>query len=198
MERVVPRKAPSAGASRVPFGLDEHPEIADLIRRAAARPDCRFFDPGRINLRNAGDPPPMRELADAVAVNTRLRLQRGDLASAWDDIVVLFRMARHLDRGRGDDLSLHSLAIEKQALDLAMEWAGASGQTPDRLRAAIVADLALPRMTPAEEVVRGEGAPRRADDPAARRRSQGYGSWKGAAGTRRNIPSRSGPCSGST
>ena len=25
MERVVPRKAPSAGASRVPFGLDEHP-----------------------------------------------------------------------------------------------------------------------------------------------------------------------------
>ena len=49
----------------------------------------------------------------------------------------------------------------------------APGQTPDRLRAAIAAYLALPRMTPADEVVRGEGAPRRADDPAPRRRSQG-------------------------
>ena len=38
-----------------------------------------------------------------------------------------------------------------------MEWAGAPGQTPDRLRAAIGPISPCPRMTPADEVVRGEG-----------------------------------------
>jgi hypothetical protein len=84
-------------------------------------------------------------------------LKRGDLAATWDDIVLLFRMARHLSQGAVVDLMRQALDIEKQALDLAMEWAGAPGQTPDRLRAAILAYLALPRMTPVEESVRGEG-----------------------------------------
>jgi hypothetical protein len=137
--------------------LDAHPEIFDSIGRAAARPDCRFFEPDRLDLRKRGFLPPMRELADAVDRRARHRLERGDLASAWDDIVLLLRMARHLSQGAVKDLMDQALAIEKQALDLTMEWAGNPGQTPDRLRAAILADLALPPMTPTEESVRGEG-----------------------------------------
>ena len=95
--------SPSARSIPRTIDLDEHPEIFDLIRRAAARPDCRFFEPDRLNLLNGGDLPPMRELADAVIVDARDRLNRGDLAAAWDDIVVLFRMARHLSAGRDDD-----------------------------------------------------------------------------------------------
>ena len=99
----------------------------------------------------------MRELADAVAAHARGRLQRGDLAAAWDDIVVLFRMARHVSQGATMIQELTALAIEQEALDLAREWATAPGQTPDRLRAAIAAYRGLPRDDPAAEVVRGEG-----------------------------------------
>ncbi len=99
----------------------------------------------------------MRELADAVDRRAHHRLERGDLATAWDDIMILLRMARHLGDGAVMDLMRQALVIEKQALDLAMEWAGNPGQAPDRLRAAILAYLALPRMTPVEESVRGEG-----------------------------------------
>jgi hypothetical protein len=161
LERMTPQLVPDEGGpSDVLFkryDLDAHPEIFDPIRRAAARPDCRFFEPDRLDLRNRVNLPPMRGLADAVGTHARGRLRRGDLGASWDDIVLLFRMARHLGQGAVMDLMLQALAIEKQALDLAMEWAGAPGQTPDRLRAAILAYLALPPMTPAEESVRGEG-----------------------------------------
>ncbi len=87
----------------------------------------------------------------------RDRIHRGDLAGAWDDIVVLLRMARHVSEGATMFQDLLALAIEQETLDLARDWATAPGQTPDRLRAAIAAYRDLPRLTPAAEVVRGEG-----------------------------------------
>ncbi len=120
-------------------------------------PECRFVSPGRLTLRDRYDIPPMRELADAVAQHARVRIDRGDLAAAWDDVVLLIRMAHQVGQGALSWPGLTSLAIERTALDLAIDWANARGQTPDRLRGALTAYLALPRMIPAAEVIRAEG-----------------------------------------
>ena len=73
----------------MPLDLDEHPEALDLIRRAAARPECRFPDPGRITLLNAAATcRRCATLADAVRQSCPQPPARGDLAAAWDDIVV--------------------------------------------------------------------------------------------------------------
>ena len=98
----------------------------------------------------------MRELANLMIVDARERMSHQDLPGAWDDIVVLLRMARHVSEGATMTHGRLALAIEKDALDLAIVWATAPGQTPDRLRAAIAAYRDLPRLTPAAEVVRAE------------------------------------------
>jgi hypothetical protein len=142
---------------RVARAPDMFPRSFDLIRRAAMRPDCRWFGPERITLARGLDLPPLRLLGDLVAARARGRLGRGDLVGAWDDITTIFRMARHLGRSAMLGPGLHALAIERQALGLAGQWAEAPGQSPDRLRAAIAAYRDLPPMPPAPDVMRGEG-----------------------------------------
>jgi hypothetical protein len=137
--------------------LDRHPEVLDLIRRAASRPECQFFQPDRITLRTRLNLPAMRGLGDAVTVHALRAIDRGDLAGAWDDTMLLFRMARQARQGAALTQALQSLAIERQALGLARRWANAPGQAPDRLRAALSAYRGLPAMAPAAEVVRAEG-----------------------------------------
>ena len=80
----------------------------------------------------------------------------GNLAGAWNDVVVLLRMARHLSEGATMTQGLQALAIEKEALEFAIGWATAPGQTPERLHAAIAAYRDLPRVTPTADIVRGE------------------------------------------
>ncbi len=132
-------------------------EVLDLIRHAAARPECRFQEPDRLTLLNQRGLPRMDAIAWMVSTDISKQIAKGDLAAAWDDIVILFRMARHVSQGATMIQGLTALAIEKQALDAAMEWAGAPGQTPERLRAALASYLALPRLTPAADVFRAEG-----------------------------------------
>jgi hypothetical protein len=132
-------------------------EVLALIRQAAARPDCRFVQTERLTLAQGVDMPPMRELVGLVIIDAQDRIGQKDLPGAWDDIVVLIRMARHVSEGatmiQGTALAL---AIEKEALDLAINWATAPGQTPDRLRAAIAAYRDLPRLIPPAEITRAE------------------------------------------
>jgi hypothetical protein len=138
--------------------LGRHREIFDLIRRATARPECRFFPPGGMTLRDELDLlPPLWRLSDALAAHALRALRRGDLDAAWDDILIMFRMARHESRGAMMRPALQAIQIDEKGLAVARDWADAPGQTPDRLRAAIAACLALPRPTPPEEVIRAEG-----------------------------------------
>jgi hypothetical protein len=141
----------------IPPDLKEHPEAFDLIRRAAMRPECQFADPGRMTLLTRLDLAPMRDLADAVLAHARARLHAGDLAAAWDDLMIAFRMARHVDQGATMIQALTSMAIERSTLELAREWSNAPGQAPDRLRAAMAAYRGLPAVTPPAEVIRAEG-----------------------------------------
>ena len=98
----------------------------------------------------------MMELASLVIAEARNRIGQKDLAGAWDDIVVLLRMARHVSEGATMKEDITALAIEKGALDFAIDWATAPGQTPERLRAAIAAYRDLPRLIPPAEVARAE------------------------------------------
>jgi ABC-2 family transporter len=131
-------------------------EGLDLIRQATARPYCRFYQLERLTLLSQLDLPPMLGLARLVIDQARERMSHDDLAGAWDDIVVLLRMARHVSEGATMYEGPQALSIEMETLDLARDWTTAPGQTPERLRAAIAAYRDLPRLTPAAEVVRGD------------------------------------------
>ncbi len=147
-------------AAATPESLDQHRDALELIRRAAARPDCWFTDPERITTSSRLDltlMEPARRLGRRrPSASARDRQQRGDLAGAWNDIVVLIRMAHHLGEGAAIRQTVKAIAIEKRALDLAMEWAIAPGQTPERLRAALATYRDLPRVSVPSEVVRAE------------------------------------------
>jgi hypothetical protein len=143
-------------APEKPEFLNRNRESLEILRRAAAQPNCRFTRPERLTIATPLSLPPMVKLAGLIGAAARDRQRRGDLAGAWDDIVVIFRMARHLDEGAAIDQALQALAIERLALDRAIAWTIAPGQTPDRLRAALAAYREPLGMPPAAEVVRAE------------------------------------------
>jgi len=124
-------------------GLVLNDEALVVVRSAVARPD-----PLGKALRD--------DLARVLIRDARNHLERGDLPGAWSDLINVFRMVRHQTDGAGIGPAANSLRIESEALDLAMEWAVASRQTPEQLRSALAAIRDLPKMTPADEVLRAE------------------------------------------
>jgi ABC-type transport system involved in multi-copper enzyme maturation permease subunit len=124
-------------------GLDLNDEALGLVRRAVAQPDPF----GKV-LRD--------DLARLLIRDARDRLGRGDLAVAWTDLINVFRMVRDQADEAGIAPATNSLLIEREALDLAMEWAVAARQTPEQLRSALAAIRDLPKMTPADDVIRAE------------------------------------------
>lgn len=150
-------KPTGPAGGREPIDLDQHPEALDLIRRAVARPECWFFKPDRITLKDRWEIGPPVDLALALDVHARRRMARGDLTTAWDDVVLLLRMAHQVGQGALGWQGFTALAIERRGLNLAIDWANAGGQTADRLRGAIAAYLALPHVVSPAEVIRAEG-----------------------------------------
>ena len=71
--------------------------------------------------------------------------------------MVLFRMARHFSEGSGVEPGPARLSnCRARRLGLAIEWALARGQTPERLHAALEAYRDLPKMPQPSEIVRAE------------------------------------------
>jgi ABC-2 family transporter protein len=137
--------------------LNQNKVALDLIRRAAARPDCRFERPDRPTLLNQNIVLPVVQLARLVSNEGHRRLLKSDLAGSWDDAIVLFHMARHFAEGSGvDDARAALVGVEREGLMLALDWANAPRQTTERLRAALDAYRKLPKMPPASDVVRAE------------------------------------------
>src|SRR5277367_5205048 len=98
----------------------------------------------------------MSNLGRLVIQSALDRLDHGDLDAAWKDLITLFRIVRHQSDGAAISRAMAALVTEREALDLAMEWAVASRQTPERIRSALAAIRDLPKMTPADEVVRAD------------------------------------------
>ncbi len=118
--------------------LKQNSEALDLIRRAAARPECRFETLDRLTAVEPKaasflDRSPLDRLAELVMIDAVECQKNGNLGGAWDDILLLFQMARHLSEGTATRRCLAALEIERDGLGLAMEWAVAPKQTPERL-----------------------------------------------------------------
>ena len=137
--------------------LNENAVALGLIRRAAARPHCVFNRPEKATLLDGIDVPAPWEFSRLVNQAAQDRLEHGDLAGSWDDIMVLFRMTRHFIEGSGMDQAYQALVrFERDALALALDWAVAPGQTPARLHAAMEAYRDLPKIAPPSDVVRAQ------------------------------------------
>jgi hypothetical protein len=130
--------------------LDRNQGVLDLIRRATARPHCRFLQPEKLTVLDRPDLPPVSQVAHLLALAASERQNRGDLAGAWDDITALFRMAHQMGESAG--LTFDVTWVERTALGQAMEWAVARGQTPERLRAALAAYHNLLKIPPADMI----------------------------------------------
>ena len=140
--------------------LSRNREVLDLIRRAAARPVCRFAQREKPTLADQPDLPPMAIFAKLITLDLSDREKHGDLAGAWDDIMVLFRMARHAGEGTGLVSAFANVVLmERITLGHALEWAVARGQTPERLQAALVAYRDLPNMPSSDGDRAGRGQP---------------------------------------
>jgi hypothetical protein len=124
-------------------GLDLNDDAVVLVRLAVARPDSS----GKVLL---------NDLARLVIVDARKRLEHGDLAGAWSDLINVLRMVRHESDGATIPPAMNALITEREALDLAVEWAIAPRQTAEQLRSALAAIRDLPKMTPADEVLRAQ------------------------------------------
>ena len=121
-----------------PGFLKRNRELLDLLHRAAVMPDCRFLEPEKLTVLDRPDVPPVSQFARLLTLDARDRQNHGDLAKAWDDIIVLFRMAHHAARGSGYIIAFpDALSVERNALGHALEWAVTRSQTPERLHAAL-------------------------------------------------------------
>jgi len=174
-----------------PEFLNQNREALDLVRRAAARPDCRFQQPDKLTLFDPPDLPPIGQLALLVTLDVQDRQKRGDLAGAWDSIVVLFRVARHFGEGVGLYPAVSVVLGERDALALAMEWPIAPGQTPERLQVALTAYRDLPKMPSAADVVRVEAnlVEKTLDLPNSKFRDWLYESMNGVSQSERVLAS---------
>jgi ABC-2 family transporter protein len=140
-----------------PEFLDRNQAVLDLLRRAAALPDCRFLKPDKLTVLDQPDLPPVSQLGYLLTFDATERQSHGDLAGAWDDIMVLFRMAHHVGAGSGFIRAFpDALSLERSALGHALEWAIARGQTPERLHSALAACRRLPKVAPTADIVRAE------------------------------------------
>lgn len=133
--------------------LDSNGEVFALLRRASVLPHCQFHRLDGATLFDTPMAPDLQPLANLLAAEARRRQARGDLAGAWGDVAMLFRMARHLAEGAPMRQRIQANAIDVQATRLAIDWANDPAQTPEQLHAAIDAYQALPPMPGLSETI---------------------------------------------
>ena len=84
-----------------PEFLDRNRGLLDLLRQATTRPYCRFLEPQKLTVLDQSDLPPLAQLAHLLALDASERQNHGNFSGAWDDIMALFRMARHSGEATG-------------------------------------------------------------------------------------------------
>jgi hypothetical protein len=132
--------------------------VADLLRKASTQPVVAIPELDRATIFSPLDPISRTpsEFRDFLTVSVRLHAARGDLPSAWRDLMVMFRMARQWSGAVPVQVAQASLILEREALSLAMLWAADSRQTADSLRQALDSYQKLPPMPSEAETIRTE------------------------------------------
>jgi ABC-type transport system involved in multi-copper enzyme maturation permease subunit len=148
------REAIAAISDRPP---EENLRAMDLIRKAAKLPACQFSPPDELTVfTGTRDLPKIRLIPALPAHSVRNRQARGDLESAWSDLMVMFRVARQWSGAVPLAQASTGLGLERLALSMALLWAADSRQTPQRLRAALAAYRELPHVPDAADPIRAE------------------------------------------
>ena len=144
----------------------------ELARKALTMPRASFGIPGPMtkDTKEWQTARGVRWLAELVALDTRERLARGDLAGAWDDVLAQFRMANQFAMST-PSLAQMNLAIQvhHRAVALAFDWLGDPRQTPEATRRALADLKALPPLPNLAETMRVESliVERTLDQPGA-------------------------------
>lgn len=128
----------------------------ELVRQATERPNCVFFDPKKMTIMSDRDAPDLLQFTGLVHFRSGELRATGDLAGAWESILVEFRLALHAAQTLTNTSALRHLQFEQMALSNALVWAVDGRQTLELLRAAkkSLRDLApLPAMA---DVMSGE------------------------------------------
>jgi hypothetical protein len=149
---VLSRRQNDAGPSQV------REDVCDVLRRASLLPTCRFAGMGDWLDFPKELPPGFAVLGEQMQRSVRDRESRGDLAGAWDDILVLFRMARQISGPAPMNLSVPGSHIERNALSLALRWSADPRLTPEQVREALVSYRDFPPFPRAVETIRHEAA----------------------------------------
>lgn len=136
--------------------LQRNTRALELARSASLLPNCQFFPTDQRTLFNGQSPWRYVDLARLAGLSAADRRVRGDLPGAWSEIVVVFRIARHLAQGSTISDARLGLLVEQKAIGLAMEWAADSAQTRGGLTSALASYRALPKFPPPSEAIRGE------------------------------------------
>jgi ABC-type transport system involved in multi-copper enzyme maturation permease subunit len=130
----------------------------ELVRKASSMPLCQFSLLDKLTVFSFSSQN-NSHLRDIDSIPRLLResivdhQDEGDLDGAWNDLVVMFRVARQWSGRVPLNQALTALNCERAALSRAMLWAADSRQTVERLTSALDACRKLPPMpTPAEPI----------------------------------------------
>jgi hypothetical protein len=111
------------GTEEVAAILARHAATLDLLRRAAAKPGCRFDrDWSRISIDTAlPELQAMRQAARLLALAARREAADGDVATALADVIRVHRLAEHIAAEPNVISGLVELAIDAMALETLAE-----------------------------------------------------------------------------
>ncbi len=124
-------------------------------------PACQFTPLDNLTVfsssyKYGGDLVLMNPITPLLALSVLDHQARGDLDDAWNDLVVMFRIARQWSGAVPVSKVFAGLGCERVALQRAMVLAADTRQTPERLRSALDAFRKFPPMPNAAEPIRAE------------------------------------------
>jgi hypothetical protein len=133
----------------------------ELVRKASSMPFCEFSPLDKLTVFSSSYQTNSNRMAlDSIETLLRTSIldhqNSGELEGAWDDLVVMLRVARQWSGRVPLNQALAALNFERASLSRAMLWAADSRQTPERLRSALEAYRKLPPMPAPAEPIRAE------------------------------------------
>jgi hypothetical protein len=159
LAKQVIEKGWNAGDAAQAAYLRDAASALDLVRRASAVPAVTLANLERASIFSGVEPVAYfvpTQFTGLLVLSIADHQASGDLAGAWQDLMVMFRMARQWSGTVPLQVAHSGLLLERDALSLAMLWAADSRQTPESLHQALDSYQKLPPIPSAAEAVRAE------------------------------------------
>lgn len=131
-------------------------EAIRLVRKGARLAGGNFRTARTLDIESGEATGHYLSLARLMALDAREREFRGDLRGAWDDVRAVLDMARQLSEGADVARFYSAASVEMRGLEMGLVWAAASGQTRERLHAALDELLARQERLPLGDTIKVE------------------------------------------